>query len=216
MNWRETLGGTPVTESPSTHNSHNSQKPHDLLNCADIADTAYRDSEEETSRMLEELADACRGLDISPAEVKATLSPEDVQDWREGAISGDTLAAFAQSLVQRREMDQGKRPADYTSHASCRHCGPVWLWFSGEVLGCPWCWNRSADKPIPRPCSVRCGDCLHFERIDHPHVGHCAKGEPEAIAGLWDTDRRYCERFLPKPVQTNHIQQKLNSAEAKK
>ncbi len=51
---------------------------------------------------------------------------------------------------------------------------------------------------------VICGDCIHFERIDHPHLGHCAKGEPEAIAGLWDTDRRYCERFLPRPQQTNN------------
>ena len=43
---------------------------------------------------------------------------------------------------------------------------------------------------------MHCGDCIHFERIDHLHLGHCAKDEPEAIAGLWDTDRRYCERFF--------------------
>ena len=50
---------------------------------------------------------------------------------------------------------------------------------------------------------ITCGGCIHFERIDHPHLGQCAKGEPEAIAGLWDTDRRYCECFFPKPQQTN-------------
>ena len=44
---------------------------------------------------------------------------------------------------------------------------------------------------------ITCSECLHFERIDHPRLGHCAKGEPEAIAGLWDSDRRYCERYLP-------------------
>jgi hypothetical protein len=49
-----------------------------------------------------------------------------------------------------------------------------------------------------------CGGCIHFERTDHPHLGHCAKGEPEAIAGLWDTDRRHCARFLPTPRQTSN------------
>ena len=40
---------------------------------------------------------------------------------------------------------------------------------------------------------TRCCDCAHFERTDHPNLGHCARGQPEAPAGLWDTDRRYCE-----------------------
>ncbi len=44
---------------------------------------------------------------------------------------------------------------------------------------------------------VACGDCIHFKRIDHPHLGHCAKGEPEAPAGLWDSDRRYCGNYAP-------------------
>jgi hypothetical protein len=22
---------------------------------------------------------------------------------------------------------------------------------AGKVEGCPWCWNRTADHPIPRP-----------------------------------------------------------------
>lgn len=56
--------------------------------------------------------------------------------------------------------------------------------------------RRSEEVPKPDPWRVtHCGDCIHFERIDHPHLGHCAKGEPEAIAGLWDTDRRYCEQY---------------------
>lgn len=65
-----------------------------------------------------------------------------------------------------------------------------------------------------------CGECVHFERITepfrHPHLGHCAKGEPEAIAGLWDTDRRYCERFLPRPQQTHSCQSRPARAETKR
>lgn len=64
-------------------------------------------------------------------------------------------------------------------------------------------------KEVPLPttdnCLIRCSDCAHFERIDHPHLGHCDKGEPEAIAGLWDTDKRCCERYLPKPIASNMI-----------
>lgn len=205
MSWRETLGVTLSTETPYTHNSQNTQKPHEQEihpiprgNCADIADSAYRDSEQESSKLLEALADACKGLDITPGEVKEALAAEDIDDWHKGAISTDTLTAFARSLVQRWEMFQGKRPDHYTEQASCKHCGPIWLWFTGEVQACPWCWNRIADKPIPRPGSVNCGDCIHFERIGHPHLGHCAKGEPENIAGLWDTDKRSCDRWQAK------------------
>ncbi|HKK06735.1 MAG TPA: hypothetical protein VKA50_12895 [Gammaproteobacteria bacterium] len=213
MSWRETLGVTASTETPYAHNSQNAQKPVEPVICADSADSAHRGSEQENSKLLETLADACKGLDITPAEVKQALAAEDIEDWRKGAISADTLTTFARSLVQRREMDQGKRPEHYTEQATCKHCGPIWLWFPGEVVGCPWCWNRAADRPIPRPCSVHCGDCIHFERIDHPHLGHCAKGEPEAIAGLWDTDRRYCERFLPSPQQTHNDQPRPARAE---
>lgn len=198
MSWRETLGITPSTETSYAHNSQNAQKPIKTGNCADIADSACR-GEQQTSMLLEALVDACKELDITPAEVKEALAAEDIEAWHNGTISGDTLAAFARSLVQRREMNLGKRPDHYTEHATCKQCGSIWLWFSSEVLGCPWCWNRLADKPIPRPCSVRCGDCIYFERITHPNLGHCTTGEPEAIAGLRDTDPRYCERFLPKP-----------------
>ena len=151
MSWRETLGVTPSAEFPYTHNSQNTQKPLEEGNCADIADSAYRDSEQENSKLLEALADACKGLDITPAEVKQALAPEDIEDWRSCTISADTLAAFARSLVQRREMNQGKRPNHYTMQATCKYCGPIWLWCSDEVLSCPWCWNRAAHKPLPRP-----------------------------------------------------------------
>lgn len=164
-----------------------------------LASLALLQEVDDLAKSFEVLSETCRGLDITPMGVVETLAPEDIEDWKNGEISSDALAAFTKSRVQRREMDKGKCPANYTERATCKHCGPVWLWFYGEVLGCPWCWNRVHDKPIPRPCSVQCSDCIHFERIDHPNLGHCAKGEPEAIAGLWDTDRRYCERFLPEP-----------------
>ena len=52
------------------------------------------------------------------------------------------------------------------------------------------------EPPKPDPWRVtRCGDCGYFKRIDHPHLGHCATGEPEPLAGLWDSDQRYCAQY---------------------
>ncbi|HET8700662.1 MAG TPA: hypothetical protein VFL97_03235 [Nitrococcus sp.] len=161
-------------------------------------DSAPRDSVEADSKLLEALGEACRGLSITPVEVRDALAPEDVSAWRNDEITNGALRAFAQILVQRRGMDQGKRPNHYTECAICTHCGPIWLWFSGNVQGCPWCWNRMADRPIPRPHAVRCSECTHFERIEHPHLGRCAKDQLEPIAGLWNTDWRYCKRYMPR------------------
>jgi len=203
MSWRETLGVTPSAETSDVHNPQNMQNRAQPPNCADTADSAYMDSEQGGSKLLEDLPDACRGLDIAPTEVVEALAAEDIEDWRGGEINGETLAAFAQSLVQRQQMDQGKRPDHYTEQATCKHCGPIWLWFSGAVLGCPWCWNRVAGRPIPRPTTVCCGDCVHFQRIDHPHLGHCPKAAPGgAITGLWDMDQHRCARWLPLAKQT--------------
>lgn len=78
--------------------------------------------------------------------------------------------------------------------------------------------KRSGEAPKSatdnRP--MTCGGCIHFERIDHPHLGRCAMGEPEAIAGLWDTDQRYCESFLSRPPQADKDQRNPVTAQTKR
>ena len=76
--------------------------------------------------------------------------------------------------------------------------------------------SKEVPKPIILNQPVTCRGCIHFERIDHPHLGHCAKGEPEAIAGLCDTDQRYCERHLPSPQQTKSDQLRPARADARR
>lgn len=68
--------------------------------------------------------------------------------------------------------------------------------------------KRSEEVPetVPIRERITCGECAHYERIAHPHLGHCTKGEPEAIAGLWDSDRRYCEQFFAGTKQSTGIQ----------
>ena len=54
--------------------------------------------------------------------------------------------------------------------------------------------------PAPAPetdYTATCSFCQYFQRIDHANLGHCAKGEPEAPVGLWDTDLRWCKSFSP-------------------
>ena len=75
------------------------------------------------------------------------------------------------------------------------------------------------SKEIPVAVTVNhpmtCGDCIHFQRTYHPNLGHCPKDEPEPIAGLWDTDRRFCARFFSKPQQTHRVHTRPAKAETK-
>ena len=59
--------------------------------------------------------------------------------------------------------------------------------------------SRQIPSPPEPDYTATCGACRHFQRIDHPNLGHCAQGEPEAPAGLWDTDRRWCRSFEQAP-----------------
>ena len=43
--------------------------------------------------------------------------------------------------------------------------------------------SEEVPEPVASNYDVTCRNCIHFERIDHPHLGHCAKGEPELHRG---------------------------------
>lgn len=201
MNWRAILGAVESAAPSHAHITQNPQNPAAPTNSAYCADSAQGDDGEDRSRLLEQLAEPCEGLAIAPVEVLDALAPSDINDWRGGHVSLGTLRAFAHALVQRRDIEQGVRPEGFTERANCRGCGPVWLWLEGTVDGCPWCFNRAKGLRIPRPVPVTCGTCFHFRRIDHPHLGTCAAGERLDYAGLWDTDRRTCPRWIPQERQ---------------
>ncbi len=105
----------------------------------------------EQHSLTEVLGVAVSNLPISSGEVIEALAPEDIEDWHKGFLTIETLQAFAGSLSQQRQMAQGIVPDHYTERAICKGCGPVWLWFSGVVDGCPWCWNKVPGRPIPNP-----------------------------------------------------------------
>ena len=95
-----------------------------------------------------------------------------------------------------RNRWESRVPTHYDQVAKCKKCGPVWSWFSGEVEACPWCCvKRQKAVLLPRPHPIQCIDSLYFRRTDHPHLGHCAVGEPEDLGGLWDTHPRECGNY---------------------
>ena len=74
-------------------------------------------------------------------------------DWPEVRDDPKQLQAFAHMVATRRLRERGEVPQHYTTITVCAGCGPVWLWPGApdRVMACPWCFNRIAGRPIPRP-----------------------------------------------------------------
>lgn len=94
---------------------------------------------------------ACRGLPISPSEVRPKIADEDLDALAEGRAGIPDLRALARVLVECRAMEQGDVPEDWVHRANCRGCGPIWFWTTGNFLGCPWCLVRAKGLPVPSP-----------------------------------------------------------------
>ena len=200
MGWREILKVESAHVPVPPHNPQNTRKSWQLVetaNCAPNANCANPSQGSKESRLLEALAKACASHDLLPIEARQAMSSRDVSAFDRGDLGDEMLLGFVEALSQRRAMDRGICPDSYSKRADCAECGPIWLWMSGNVIGCPWCKNRLWGAPIPRPVQVECGACENFQRTDHKFLGHCVVGEPEAPAGLVDTDKRCCVRFLP-------------------
>ena len=52
--------------------------------------------------LLSTLAHCCRGLAVTPSEVRAAMSEDDIADWRAGKITDANLTAFARWWVANR------------------------------------------------------------------------------------------------------------------
>ena len=93
-----------------------------------------------------------------PDKTDKRASVSSVSEWSEllenenGELESDEvlIAAELVEIVQMRE--RGEIPAHYASTTTCKHCGPVPIWNGcpPEVQGCPWCFNRHKELPIPR------------------------------------------------------------------
>ena len=56
----------------------------------------------EDADLLHALERSCEGLPVTPSEVRAAMSDDDVRDWRAGKITDANLTAFARWWVANR------------------------------------------------------------------------------------------------------------------
>ena len=139
---------------------------------------------------------------LTPAELEEAAD----ENWPEVRVDPAMLEALAYTVVARRQRERGQCPPHWTEHCECAGCGPVYLWSGSpaRVFGCPWCSNRSAGFPIPRPGLVRCGDCEHWgaDAIGGGGgIGTCAVGGPRSgQVPAYPYAKRACDRWLPVSV----------------
>lgn len=103
--------------------------------------------------LLRACEQACGGLTayITPSAMLAKLAPEDIQELEACPDPLPFLRSFAIACVWTDFRREGIAPPTWDQPAHCDRCGPVLLWASIEVAGCPWCWNRVHGVKIPRP-----------------------------------------------------------------
>ncbi len=101
------------------------------------------------------LLDACKGItNIECQDLIQALAAEDIDALGQMANPLPFLQSFALALSSIRWRKSGIAPPGWTHIGHCERCGPVYLWAAIQVAGCPWCWNRRHDLPIPRPLDV--------------------------------------------------------------
>jgi hypothetical protein len=91
-----------------------------------------------------------RGIHGIPlADLREAAGP----DWPEVERDPALLEVLAAAVATRRMRERGEAPAHYTASTTCAHCGlvPIFAGTPDRVLSCPWCFNRTAGRPVPRP-----------------------------------------------------------------
>lgn len=75
-------------------------------------------------------------------------------DWDDYKDNPSSLELWADLLFKNHLIKQGMAPDSFTAITHCNSCGDVYvppaLVSNGNVLGCPWCWNRIEGLPISR------------------------------------------------------------------
>ena len=108
------------------------------------------------ARVLEMLANAAcavsgEGRLITSRDLMSRLADADFADVE--LMSPLALEAFARVVQGTIMRGRGEVPPGWTATTVCQHCGvvPIFQGCAPRVDGCPWCFNRIAGKPIPRP-----------------------------------------------------------------
>jgi hypothetical protein len=77
------------------------------------------------------------------------------EDWHDYKDNPAALRSWADLLAKNRMIEQGIVPPNFSAVTRCKNCGDIFvppsLINGGQVLSCPWCFNRYKNLPIPRP-----------------------------------------------------------------
>ena len=151
----------------------------DMLRALDVADNFSETAVQGSAKSVK--TTQAPNLSVSGVGLPA-LSAAAGDDWDAVKDDPKAVAALATALQISAMRSEGIAPKGYNQSSLCAACGPVLLWpgAPAHVEGCPWCFNRVAGKPIPRP-PVTCGSCLHFTPSTHATssgVGQCAVQAP--------------------------------------
>ncbi len=106
-----------------------------------------------SDRLQQLVAEACKGLVgyITTDSLLAKLALGDVAELEAANDPLPFLRSLAVASVWTDFRRQGIAPPGWDKPAHCARCGPVFLWATIHVSGCPWCWNRLHGLRIPRP-----------------------------------------------------------------
>ena len=145
---------------------------------------------------------------LCPATATLATYATDGGETRENCPSVATVATVAVAAPPELPLDEEQRIRAWLDYIEeddrdaiaevlekCRRDRDARRYFLERAEEVPSCVATVATVAVAAPRWVTCGDCAHYRRTDHPHLGHCAAGEPENVAGLWDSDRRVCGRY---------------------
>ncbi len=220
MSWRQILGVLPPAETSHAHNTHNTQNSTDQGICADSAYSAYASPEQNLPLPADDTQpDWRQSLGVPHSETNPLT--HNTHNSTDHGICADSAYSAYPSPEQNPDLpvddtqpgkhqSLGVPPSESNSFTHNTQNSTDQGICADSAQGESAAPGKSRQRPgSNRPRSaffsqsddlVQCGECTHFRRITgtyaHPNLGHCAVGEPEAIAGLWDTDFRYCNAFV--------------------
>ena len=87
-----------------------------------------------------------------PRPTRSELQERAGPDWEEVSSDPAKLKAFAELVLIMDMRRRGIVPEHYTATTECVGCGkvPIFEGVPQQVTGCPWCFNRLMNLPIPR------------------------------------------------------------------
>ena len=148
MSWRDRLNAmrqerVPVQKHPDGELTELTKAPS--VGFVSAPDRRIQSVERMRLRQVAEAA----GLDAD-----AVLLLDDSEPGTLAELPDDVLHGYARALVDESERMEGSAPTGWTKFATYELCGPVFVLPSmlSKLPNCPWCWNRRAGLPVPRPC----------------------------------------------------------------